>query len=241
MTVTDNVAAPKYLQLGIDVNATDDIDTLLGESELPPMPPAGNFEARFILPKNNFSGELSSYVDFRNGTNPFTGQKIYRLQFQKSASATAVTIKWNLPSSITGALKDIINGTLINVPVAGTGEYTVTNPTAFSKLALILDFVNTPLSADEKAALAFSPELGQNYPNPFNPSTRITYSIPKDSKVSLKVYTISMELVEVLVSGYMDAGTHTVSWQPAHLPSGVYIYALQAGNKRLAKQMIYLK
>ena len=53
------------LLFGLDSTATDGLDSQLGESELPPFPPAGAFEARFFLPDNNFSGSLGSYCDFR--------------------------------------------------------------------------------------------------------------------------------------------------------------------------------
>ncbi|RLC47172.1 MAG: hypothetical protein DRH57_04510, partial [Candidatus Cloacimonadota bacterium] len=42
--------------------------------------------------------------------------------------------------------------------------------------------------------------LSQNYPNPFNPKTAIRYSIPKDSKVELKVYNIKEQLVKTLIN-----------------------------------------
>jgi hypothetical protein len=83
--------------------------------------------------------------------------------------------------------------------------------------------------------------LSQNYPNPFNPSTIISYQLPMNSHVVLKVYDILGREVMTLVSEREQAGTHSAKFDGASLPSGVYFYRLQAGNFRETKKLMLLK
>lgn len=135
----DNAGGEKLLVFGLDSIATDGIDVPLEESDLPPFPPAGAFEARFFLPQGGFVGTLGSYRDFRQAVLPFTGQKEFRLAYQPGLG-TEIKITWNWPQNITGLLQDIITGTLINVPMADSGSYTIANPAAFNRLKMLVDF-----------------------------------------------------------------------------------------------------
>ena len=84
--------------------------------------------------------------------------------------------------------------------------------------------------------------LEQNYPNPFNPSTNIRFSLNRPSKVTLGIYNVKGQLVKkVLNNEYRAAGSHLQNVDMSNLPSGVYIYVLQAGNKKLARKMMLLK
>ena len=86
--------------------------------------------------------------------------------------------------------------------------------------------------------------LTQNYPNPFNPSTRITYTIPEDGLVSLKVYNPLGRQVAELVNEVVRAGTHTVTFNTVGgtgISSGVYFYRLEAGNRVTVRKMVLLK
>ncbi|MEN8251678.1 MAG: hypothetical protein ABFS32_22355 [Bacteroidota bacterium] len=51
----------------------------------------------------------------------------------------------------------------------------------------ILNYTNIKESLD---VLPKEYILEQNYPNPFNPSTKISYSIPQQSYVTLKVFDV---------------------------------------------------
>ncbi len=84
-------------------------------------------------------------------------------------------------------------------------------------------------------------ELLQNYPNPFNPTTVIRFSIPESGNVNLGVYNILGEQVANLVEGIKNAGTFEVTWNAANLPSGIYIYRLEAGNQIISNKMMLLK
>jgi photosystem II stability/assembly factor-like uncharacterized protein len=73
-------------------------------------------------------------------------------------------------------------------------------------------------------------ELGNNYPNPFNPSTKISFNLSVDSKVSLKVYNLLGQEVASLFNGNLLAGTHVVNFNASNLSTGVYMYKLEAAG-----------
>jgi photosystem II stability/assembly factor-like uncharacterized protein len=84
--------------------------------------------------------------------------------------------------------------------------------------------------------------LGQNYPNPFNPSTKINFSIPSSSQVSLKVYDAVGKEVADLVNEFAAAGNYTVDFNaPSNLTSGVYFYTLSAGEFKSTKKLLLVK
>jgi hypothetical protein len=88
-------------------------------------------------------------------------------------------------------------------------------------------------------------ELGQNYPNPFNPSTKISYSLPFDSKVTLEVYNLSCTMIGQLVNEQQPAGYYTVDFNSSSvsksISSGVYFYRLIVSNMKEASNFIAVK
>lgn len=96
-------------------------------------------------------------------------------------------------------------------------------------------------SAEQPSALPTEYRLYANYPNPFNPSTTITYDLPNDANVTLKVYDMMGREVMTLVHEYQPAGRHQVQFHPNGLASGAYIYQLQAGSFTDRKRMLYVK
>ena len=89
-------------------------------------------------------------------------------------------------------------------------------------------------------------ELYQNYPNPFNPKTTIEYDLNKDSQVTLKIFSLSGQLIKLLVNENQSPGHYTITWygdneQGEEIASGVYFYQLLAGDKVLMKKMVVLK
>jgi hypothetical protein len=84
-------------------------------------------------------------------------------------------------------------------------------------------------------------KLGRAIPNPFNPATRIEYLVEEPGHVRLAVYDVTGRLITELVSGFKQAGEHTVEWNAGNLPSGAYFYAMEMNGAREAKKMILLK
>jgi hypothetical protein len=101
---------------------------------------------------------------------------------------------------------------------------------------------NTSLTDIEDESFSITDyKLNQNYPNPFNPSTSIQYTVGNLQFVSLKVYDVLGKEIAALVSGQKQLGTYVVSFDASHLPSGVYLYRLTAGNYSKTMKMTYLK
>ncbi len=70
--------------------------------------------------------------------------------------------------------------------------------------------------------------LAQNYPNPFNPTTTLSFGLPVESNITLSVYNSLGELVKVVAQGTLQAGTHNMNFDAVDLPSGIYMYTLNA-------------
>jgi ELWxxDGT repeat protein len=83
--------------------------------------------------------------------------------------------------------------------------------------------------------------LFQNYPNPFNPSTTISYSIAKAGEVKLNVYDIIGNKVASVVNENKPAGSYSVQFNAAALPSGIYFYRLESESYFNTKKFILLK
>jgi hypothetical protein len=89
-------------------------------------------------------------------------------------------------------------------------------------------------------------ELLQNYPNPFNPSTTISYLLPSDGRVSLKIYNVLGQEIASLVDQDQAAGHHQAVLEASRFSTGMYVYRLSFVDQRgkrfsSQKRMILLK
>jgi photosystem II stability/assembly factor-like uncharacterized protein len=145
--------------------------------------------------------------------------------------------EWVIISFKTGAgtTSEISNYSFLDKPEI-TGEY-------YYRLKQI-DFNGSFEYSDEVSvyfnyAEKFS--LKQNYPNPFNPITRITFSIPEDTKVTLVVYDILGNEIKNLVNDNFSAGSYDLDFNAGSLASGIYFYKLSAGKYSETKKLQFLK
>ncbi|MFH0735677.1 MAG: T9SS type A sorting domain-containing protein [bacterium] len=84
-------------------------------------------------------------------------------------------------------------------------------------------------------------DLFQNYPNPFNPSTTISFQMPKDGFVTLKIYDILGKEVTTLVNEFKTTGKYNVQFNASNLASGMYIYQIKAGDYSNTKKLMLMK
>jgi hypothetical protein len=94
---------------------------------------------------------------------------------------------------------------------------------------------------NDETELSFSYNLEQNFPNPFNPSTHISYSIPEQAKVLIKIFDVLGNEIETLVDELKPAGSYELTWNAESLPSGIYFYQLRSGAYTDTKKMILMK
>jgi hypothetical protein len=112
-------------------------------------------------------------------------------------------------------------------------EHVIATVTPYSKL--------TSVNSPDGRSIPREYKLFQNYPNPFNPSTIISYSVPKSSLVSLKIFnTLGQEVVS-LVNEEQSPGNYKVKLNGSSLSSGVYFYRIVAGSFVKTKKLILLK
>jgi len=100
--------------------------------------------------------------------------------------------------------------------------------------------------------------LSQNYPNPFNPTTRIEYSVPRSSYITLKVYNLLGQEVATLFEAVRQPGSYQATFSAigrrldsssgsvssgdgSRLASGVYLYRLKAEDFVETKKLVLLK
>jgi len=84
-------------------------------------------------------------------------------------------------------------------------------------------------------------ELLQNFPNPFNAQTRIGFSLPRTSMLTLTVSNVLGQEVQQLAAGLWDAGFHTVEFNAAGLSSGIYFYRLSTGEFRQGRSLVLIR
>jgi flagellar hook assembly protein FlgD len=126
-----------------------------------------------------------------------------------------------------------------------------TNADAAIAKAMAVGWIGTTGVNGPTAEIPAQYGLSQNYPNPFNPVTRISYALPEEATVTLRVYDVLGQEVITLENSVRQAGLHEVTWSGRNalgqsLGSGVYFYRLEAtgaSGETFAnlKKMLYLK
>ncbi len=111
---------------------------------------------------------------------------------------------------------------------------------------LHLGYPEDVLSGVEDGGLPTVLALNGNYPNPFNPMTKISFDLPRGTKVALEVFDLRGRKVQTLVSETLSAGRHSVIWNGTdsggrQVSSGTYFYRLQADGSTMTDKMLLLK
>jgi len=91
----------------------------------------------------------------------------------------------------------------------------------------------------EQANVISGFSLSANYPNPFNPQTKIYFSVPKESYITLKIYDLLGREVATLAQEKKQQGEYSITWNAERVPSGVYYYRLVAVDPSLRSGQVF--
>jgi hypothetical protein len=176
--------------------------SLADRMPLPPVPPAGAFDARF---ETDAASALLT---------PGKPGEVIRIQ----SDGAPVSIAWTIPQGERYELREARTGAFIAV-LRDSGAAALPDGVRSVRLGA--------LASGQGPDLPHEFSLLQNWPNPFNPSTSIRFTLPGASAVRLTVYSILGQEVARLIDGELDGGEHTARWTAAGA-SGLYFYRLEA-------------
>jgi plastocyanin len=135
------------------------------------------------------------------------------------------------------------SGSIFSYPVTSAGTYKY-QCDFHASLGMVGSFVAITTAGVENQLAASLPNafrLEQNFPNPFNPSTLISFDLPIQTFVTLKVYNLIGQEVAMLVNEQMAAGRYSKTWNAETMPSGVYLYRLQTASFSETRKLIVTK
>jgi beta-glucanase (GH16 family) len=132
---------------------------------------------------------------------------------------------------------------LLNMAVGGNWPGNPDGTTAFPD-TMYVDYVRVYEAGGTTGASDFNNNrfgLCENFHNPVNQSTTISYNLPSDSFVSLKMFDSSGKKVATLISEEMPAGIHSLEWNATNFSEGIYFCRLEAGSLADTKKLILLR
>ncbi|HRP92386.1 MAG TPA: T9SS type A sorting domain-containing protein, partial [Ignavibacteriaceae bacterium] len=138
--------------------------------------------------------------------------------------------------------------------INGKGTTTETNEYSFVDIKVDAgNYTYRLMQKDYDGTFAYSQEveveislpleysLEQNYPNPFNPTTTISYSIPSDNFVTIRLYDVLGNEVITLVNEQKQAGKYEMLFNASNIASGVYYYQINSGTFTQTRKLMLLK
>jgi hypothetical protein len=183
--------------------------------------------------------------------SPSRGQGTVILSNAVIGQTYFLSVKYSVKSIIGASITDPIVYNRFSVTVNGVLDpQSIDSVRAKEKTGDCSEFGPQTKQSGQREIMETSPRnipaafaLQMNYPNPFNPTTVIRYDLPEASTVRLSVFNILGQEVATLVNSVVDAGYQSVEWNTENrsgvsLPSGIYMYRLQATSLMNGKEFV---
>jgi len=185
-----------------------------------------------MLMKSSFTGADSPYMNFVDDENYYTVTKPLEEQGSYSFLVGQFRSMIDHITVTNDLIEDHIEGAQRVENPNYIGSYTSTT-SDHAPVWTRFDFSRTLVSTNDDILSKHpgSVTLKQNYPNPFNPTTNITFALPENSEITLKIYDVmGREIAELANNTSFAAGTHTLQFDASDLASGIYIYRLSLNS-----------
>jgi len=244
-----STAGPRYFGTGtppLEVYSDANLTLITGDGRSAPFTPTGSwFSSRALV------GEI--HYDL--------GVPVELTSFTASVIGNSAELKWNTATELNNSGFNIERKTESSTSwenigfVSGHGTTTEAQFYSYTDNNLEAGSYNYRLKQVDlngsskyynlaEVVKIVSPEtfnLSQNYPNPFNPTTKISWQIPAESYVTLKVYDLLGNEVATLVNEEKTAGIYEVEFDASRLTSGTYFYTLKSGGFISTKKLMLIK
>lgn len=240
--IADNGDGPQpgldTLYLGFKPGATNGLDGEIGEDQQPPAPPEGVFDARWVnvgSSSNLGQGTKRNYHAYSSSTQKDTFRLKLQPSFTEGKNGYPITLTWPaLGSYFTAAslrfvdgdgnpqVHDMMTSTSFSFSNAASVTSTVTIATEGPK--------DPSNSVDMEHAVA-ALEL-VNAPNPATSQrgTTISYTLPRTSHVTIRLYNGLGELVKTVLNERQEMARHSVPVSTMEMPAGNYFYTIEAAG-----------
>ena len=265
LDIRDDTGGHDSLVFGTHQFATYCIDTALGEGPAAEYPPGGFIAAFQSIPsrENCFGTPGIIHKDLREFSSE-TKKDTFYIDYTSLDSAGQVpgaksTLRW--PDSayltqrcdsmflqdregglvFTGRIDMFAQSSLsVNLPDdRGPNIYWPTIRLKIFRYGVHQPYVDG--IHEDKRQIPDRAALLQNYPDPFNPSTKITYSVAKHTRVRLQVFNLLGQAMKTLVDQDEQPGVYTATWEANGEASGVYFYRMTAGEFVQTKKAILIR
>lgn len=159
-----------------------------------------------------------------------------------AAFASTANAQFTISKSVIGGGGGVMSGG--NFSMYGTIGQPVIGPVSGGSFTVNQGFWYTVPAMDVKprGGEVTGLELAQNFPNPFNPSTKIQFSLPERTTITLRVMNLLGEEVARIIDGETyEKGNWEADFVAEGIPSGTYVYRLEANGHILSKKMVLTK
>lgn len=197
---------------GIYAGATIGTDPELGESLMPPLPPAGASDIRFINADNE---EVNMDIRPENES----GKYQYNMKITSDKKLSFIPV-------FNGNIEATISYNNQTVTLQNNGEITL--PAKIDNGIVQVVISTDGITSVENSEMPTEFNLYSNYPNPFNPSTNIKFDLPETSDIRLTVYDILGNEIIRLAEGTVNAGIYNKTFDASGLSSGIYLLKMDA-------------
>jgi len=176
----------------------------------------------------------------------------YVIAAYQKGNGDSVVVRRGVPGSLGTRVHkpNEFSSSIYNAPKVAIYNSDGTKYSAFAYTGIVNSYTNSLYFNQENLTTSIQqngntiPEeyaLEQNYPNPFNPSTTISFNLPEENFVTLKVFNSIGQEVTSIYSGVLQAGSHQIVFDASKLSSGIYFYQIQTQSFTSTKKMILMK